>query len=596
MPASWSYHMTRASRRPTASHVALVLIALVLAVLVFTSFASSAVRSATANPVLLSLAGTDADEILVLDPRSGTVLNRIANPSAAVRQIFLSPRGDRALAYRVEEQQGRLHSRLELRGLPTWSLLAEFDLDSSIPPLQRLAAQAPEAAVDPSLFSASLSSDGNRAAVAFFTGRDWPILVVTALDLSTPRWADWALTVPGTNYAWLFLTETQLVVVASAMLPERSGYRASVHVIDPTTGNVKAEQRLPVLSPMLPAPGQASPSALPGVISVTQDRDHLRILTEDLKRITMDARTLAQLRVDPALTDELSAVQAVSTPEQVIVLARPNALLFIDNQRWQIRTQTMLPSSVESWTLVGYDAARSSVYIGSMDDGCLRSIDLSTATLSQPVACNLNLSFEWRFYYGWPVYAPGVAQPASVPATTSWMENLSSLATAVLAATFALAALGKTLTWRTSVQQLGTVLPALHRRTNVILAGLVAAETGTAVLLLLPFSPRVGLASATGLLLLFLGVSLFAVRRAPRQPCPCFGPLAPHTSGRTTTLRNLFLLGILLLAWTEPRAPTLTLTLLGLLIVLVVLNVSRLAAAVTVIRTAQRGATFDHGA
>lgn len=89
MPTSWSYHMTRASRRPTASHVALVLIALVLAVLVFASFASRAVGSAMANPVLLSLAGTDADEILVLDPRSGTVLNRIANPTAAVRQIFL---------------------------------------------------------------------------------------------------------------------------------------------------------------------------------------------------------------------------------------------------------------------------------------------------------------------------------------------------------------------------------------------------------------------------------------------------------------------------------------------------------------------------
>lgn len=595
MQMSWLYATPLRERRTT------VIIPLFLSImlLLLSLLASSAARvsgTAAANPILLSPAGTDGQELLILDPRSGTVLNRIPNQNYEIFEAFLSPRGDRALIEYVEEREGTPSIRLELRTLPDWSLLAQFPIDSTIPPLARLATEAPAAAVNPSLFTVAFSSEGDLAAVAFFTGQGWPTLVVTTLDLARQQWADWALTVPRSSYAWLFPLETQLLVVSRAMVPYLSRDHASIYSLDPVTGAVRAELGIPLHRSLLPERGQDVPSTSPGVIAVHLDGPYLRILTEDLARFSVDVRTLTLVQTDPALYDELAALKTVFTLHHTVAAVRPDEIVLIDNQRWQITQQTKLPSDIIWWELVGPDPSRPVVYIANEEDRCLRTLDLSTLTLSQPIVCGLFLRFEWRYFYGWPDYAPGVDPSAPVPATTSWMENLASLATAVLAATFVLAALGKTLAWRTSSQQLGTAVPQLSRRANLSLAGLVAAETGTAVLLLLPLTSRFGLASATGLVFVFLGVTLVTLRRRPQQPCPCFGPLSPATTSRAAIVRNLFLLGLVVLAWSHPQAPTLPQMLLGLLAVLVALNVSRLAAGVTVIRTARRSTTFDHAA
>lgn len=595
MTASWLHQSLPQRTRSIALILSISILLSALLCVVATS-TSRVAGQPTTNPILLTLAGTKGEELLILDPRSGTILNRIANPNDEVRQVFVSPRGDRALIEYVEEREGTPSIRLELRTLPDWSLLAQFPIDSTIPPLARLATEVPAAAVNPSLFTVAFSSDGDLAAVAFFTGQDWPTLVVTTLDLAHQRWADWALTVPRSSYAWLFPSETQLLVVSRAMVPLLSGDHASIYSLDPVTGAVRAEQRIRLHRSLLPERGQDVPSTSPGVIAVHLDGPYLRILTDDLTRFSVDVGTLTLVQTDPALYDELAALKTVFTPHYTVAAVRPDEIVLIDNQRWQITQQTKLPSDVMSWELVGPDPSRPVVYIAGEEDQCLRTLDLSTLALSQPLVCGLFLPVDWRHFYGWPDYAPGVVQSAPVLATTSWMENLASLATAVLAATFALAALGKTLAWRTSVQQLGNVVPQLSRRAPLILAGLITAEIGTAVLLLLPVTSRFGLASATGLLFVFLGVSLFAVRRAPRQPCPCFGSLGPALTGRAVIVRNLFLLGIAFLAWSHPQAPILPQMLLGLLAVLVALNVSRLAAGVTVIRTARRGTTFDHAA
>uniref|UniRef100_A0A7C2B813 Methylamine utilisation protein MauE domain-containing protein n=1 Tax=Thermomicrobium roseum TaxID=500 RepID=A0A7C2B813_THERO len=594
MQMSWLYATPLRERR-TAVIVPLFLSIMLILLSLVASSAARVSGTSAANPILLSPAGTDGQELLILDPRSGTVLNRIPNQNYGIYQAFVSPRGDRALIEYVEEREGTPSIRLELRTLPDWSLLAQFPVDYTIPPLAPLAAEAP-AGANPSLFTVAFSSDGDLAAVAFFTGQDWPTLVVTTLDLAHQRWADWALTVPRSSYAWLFPLETQLLVVSRAMVPLLSGDHASIYSLDPVTGAVRAELGIRLHRSLLPQRGQDVPSTSPGVIAVHRDGQYLRILTDDLTRFSFDIRTLALVQTDPPLYDELAALKTVFTPHYTVAAVRPDEIVLIDNQRWQITQQTKLSSDIMSWELVGPDPSRPVVYIASEEDQCLRTLDLSTLALSQPLVCALFLPVDWRHFYGWPDYAPGVVQSAPVPATTSWMKNLASLATAVLAATFVLAALGKTVAWRTSSQQLGTVVPQLSRRAPLILAGLVAAETGTAVLLLLPLTSRFGLASATGLLFVFLGVSLFAVRRAPRQPCPCFGSLGPALTGRAVIVRNLFLLGIAFLAWSHPQAPTLPQMLLGLLAVLVALNVSRLAAGVAVIRTARRGTTFDHAA
>ncbi len=591
MPMGHPYQAPLSAKQ--GSVLAPIFTATMIVLLLLLLFVPRTLGNSATDPLVLSLAGSNAQELLILDPRSGNIINQIHHAAGSIRQVFVSPRGDKVLVERLEEQQGSLRVLLELRTLPDWSLLATFPVDSTIPALQRLAAESPVAAQNASFFAAAFSREETTAAVAFFVGQDWPALMVTTLDLEQHRWADWSLVVPAASNAWLFPSATQLLVVSSAMLPQRAGYLALIHSLDPRSGAILAEQRIPFRAAMLPQRGQVVPSTSAGLIAVTLQGEYLHLVTEDLTRQTVDARTLELVRVDPALFDTLAAFDIVVAPDQSIALVRPDELVVIDNQRWQITHHTKLPSEVLFWTLVGYDPARPTFYLAS-EDGCLRRFELSSGTLSQPVVCGLSLDAELRLRYGWPAFVPVVSPSPAAPATMSWMENLASLATAVLAATFALAALSKGVTWRTSIQQLAAFMPPLSRRANVILAGVVAAEASTAALLLLPATHRFGLVGATSLLLIFLAVSLRAVRRSPTQPCPCFGPLGQATTSRAALLRNLTLLGILALAWADPRTPTLSVTLVGLLVVLVVLNAQRLVAAFAILRGARQETTVDH--
>jgi len=147
---------------------------------------SSATGGATAahaeRPLIVSLARPDAKEVVVLDPRTGQELHRVAHPDQGYREIVLSPDGRRAAVVRGDP--ARPTDVLEIRSLPTWSLEASLPLGASAPPLADLAARQPDLVENLRLAFAEFSPDGTLLGLAHYGGSgDVPQLVVTSYDL-----------------------------------------------------------------------------------------------------------------------------------------------------------------------------------------------------------------------------------------------------------------------------------------------------------------------------------------------------------------------------------------------------------------------------
>ena len=103
-----------------------------------------------------------------------------------------------------------------------------------------------------------------------------------------------------------------------------------------------------------------------------------------------------------------------------------------------------------------------------------------------------------------------------------------------------------------SLRQLGLVPEGVVPLVSILLP---VGELGIALLLFLgrPWSLRIGAAACLILLLLFIAVALFAIRRGKTDvECACFGPLSQSTFGAELIVRNTVLSVLALYVVTLP--------------------------------------------
>ena len=324
------------------------------------------------------------------------------------------------------------------------------------------------------------------------------------------------------------------------------------------------------------------------------------MVTADLARFVLDAHTPEIRRTDPPLARDLAAQAATLAADRLVGFSpQASELLVIDPAHWRLVATHRLPvgSNASDWLLVGAEPEERTVYVGAISDGCLWRFPLDSGTLSAPLACGLYLEFPYVTYYHWPAFSPGTTAPAGATGLLQQLsDSIAGIATAVLAGTFLVAALGKLFALASVVDLLGTILPRLRRWARPAALGTIALELLTGVLLLLPGTQGPGLALATSALLTFTAFAIVGARRAPDTDCSCFGNLMPTRFGWATLLRNLFLLGLVAVAWPAAAAPSLADIVVASLLVLSILVMSRLSAAVTSLRRSVGGVKPRHAA
>jgi len=564
----------------------------------------SATRGATAappdRPLIVSLARPDAKEIVVLDPRTGQELHRAPHPDQGYLEIFLSPDGRRAAVMRSSPDGST--DVLEIRSLPAWSLEASLPRGASAPPLAGLASRQPDLVENLRLTFAAFSPDGTLLGLAYYGGSgDIPQLVVTLYDLDRQEWASWATSLGASSYAWLFPGRDRLLVVNRSILPQWTNSLGDVFVLDQRTGAVVAQQTIPrLVTGYLPEQGRLAPSASPSLAAPLLVGEELWLVTADLARFVLDAYTLEMRRVDPPLARDLAAQATMLAADRLVAFSpQASELLVIDPSHWRLVATHRLPvgSDASDWLLVGAEPEERTVYVGTINDGCLWRFPLDSGTLPAPLACGFYLEFPYVTYYHWPAFSPGTTAAAGATGLLQQLsESIAGIATAVLAGTFLVASLGKLFALATVADLLGTVLPRLRRWARPAVLGAIALELLTGILLLLPGTQRAGLALAGAALLVFTALAIVGARRAPGTDCSCFGNLMPARLGRATLVRNLFLLVLVAVAWPAAAAPSLADIVVASLLVLSILVVSRLSAAVTSLRRSAGGVKPRHAA
>ncbi len=589
----------RAWARPRAG-AALVLVLLLALGAALAARDRLAVAAPPGQALLVSLAGPAGTEIAILDLTTGAELNRVPHPDRAYREISLSPDGRRAAVVRSEPDTlaGQV---LEIRSLPDWTLEAVLPLGLQAPPLADLATREPELLANPWLASAAFSADGKLAALAFYGGSGpIPQLIVTAYDLEKRTWASWAKGLGGTSYVWLFPSRERLLVVNRSVLPQWTNSLGDVFALDPQTGRVLAQQAIPrLITAYLPVRGQSAPSMAPGLAAPVLVGNQLWLVTDDLARLILDPRTLEIRSADPPLTRDLAAQFVALAGDWLVAFStEASALLAIDAASWQLTATHRLPEEgfPYRWHLVGSDPAQHTVYLADIAEGCLWRFQLADGTLS-PLACQLYLQAPWIDFYSWPATLPRNTAPAAASGLLApSLSSLAGTATALLAGTFLVAALGKVFALADAAHLLATVLPRLRRWARPAALGTVALELLTGVLLLLPGTQRAGLVLAATALLAFTAFAVVGARRAPGADCSCFGNLVPSKLGRATVLRNLVLLALVAVGWPATAAPSLPELAIAAGLLLAVLAVSRLVAAAASLRRLSPGTEPRHAA
>lgn len=120
------------------------------------------------------------------------------------------------------------------------------------------------------------------------------------------------------------------------------------------------------------------------------------------------------------------------------------------------------------------------------------------------------------------------------------------LSRALLATVFLLAVVGKAgrrVRFARFVLLVQRVAGLSRRRAVAVAVGVTACEAVVVGLLALPVAPRVGLAGAAGLLILFVAVILRSVRSGASEPCNCFGDTRTRMS-YPLVVRNLLLVAV----------------------------------------------------
>lgn len=129
------------------------------------------------------------------------------------------------------------------------------------------------------------------------------------------------------------------------------------------------------------------------------------------------------------------------------------------------------------------------------------------------------------------------------------METLSETLRLALALTFALAAVGKGISFRLAAATMS--LHAGGRSKGEALAALLILIESAAALLLL-WRPLVGAALAAGCLIVFLAVRLRHKDILTEYPCACFGAGISVTSRNFLVARNSLLLLFAAMAFVSP--------------------------------------------
>ncbi|MBO9351634.1 MAG: hypothetical protein J7449_09170, partial [Thermomicrobium sp.] len=467
--------------------------------------------------------------------------------------------------------------------------------------LADLATREPELLANPWLASAAFSADRKLAALAFYGGSGpIPQLIVTAYDLEKRTWASWAKGLGGSSYVWLFPSRERLLVVNRSVLPQWTNSLGDVFALDPQTGRVLAQQAIPrLITAYLPVRGQSAPSMAPGLAAPVLVGNQLWLVTDDLARLILDPRTLEIRSADPPLTRDLAAQFVALAGDWLVAFStEASALLVIDAASWQLTATHRLPEEgfPYRWHLVGSDPAQHTVYLADIAEGCLWRFQLADGTLS-PLACQLYLQPPWIDFYSWPATLPRNTAPAAASGLLApSLSLLAGTATALLAGTFLVAALGKVFALADAAHLLATVLPRLRRWARPAALGTVALELLTGVLLLLPGTQRAGLALAATALLALTAFAVVGARRAPGADCSCFGNLMPSELGRATVLRNLVLLALVAVGWPATAAPSPPELAIAAGLLLAALAVSRLVAAAASLRRLSPGTEPRHAA
>ncbi|GBD18657.1 hypothetical protein HRbin27_01155 [bacterium HR27] len=137
-----------------------------------------------------------------------------------------------------------------------------------------------------------------------------------------------------------------------------------------------------------------------------------------------------------------------SARDRLVVRSTLDELVIVNLASWTVRSTHRLPRPNPEaywlfyWVLACIDPSHPWIYHTDIRDRCLHRWDLDAADLSAPLACGLDLDYEWITYYGWPAFAPGTSEaPTAVPMPSRFRTSTSGLAVLALVATFVLSML-----------------------------------------------------------------------------------------------------------------------------------------------------------
>ncbi|MEV6827393.1 MauE/DoxX family redox-associated membrane protein [Amycolatopsis sp. NPDC051102] len=138
------------------------------------------------------------------------------------------------------------------------------------------------------------------------------------------------------------------------------------------------------------------------------------------------------------------------------------------------------------------------------------------------------------------------------------MEYLRAACAALIAVVFAASSVSKLRDFRGFARSVPALVPLPARWVTPVSVAVVAAEAGSALLVVVPATAAVGFLLASALLFAFTAAIAASLRRGRVAPCRCFGvtetPIGPRHLVRNSLLLGLAVLGALAPAHLPPLA------------------------------------------
>lgn len=422
------------SLRPSArgALAALVVLLLALAALLFLRPLSGSHRASSGSleagtPLLLAPVGEAPSPslavqhtgLVLLDARTGSVRNRFtfSEPNEVIRG-YLLPGGVQALLYRAPlETNATTYPSLELWRVSDWTVERSVPITPDIAPVRILAAQYPSTAGQtPTVLDLASDPAGHWVAVAFWSmatpysdGTRSQLVWVTSLDLQTGQWAPWVYPLPSSQTVSLLALSDRILVLAHSLRTTTRHTVANLVSLDPRNGTVLAELPLESWS-VQGKPLDEDPSSPHNTFSTALPpqlwNNRILVVTDDLELFLIDPRSLRLVEHRPPLADRLVVGGRPYLIGDLLVLVG-QSLWVLDVSNGRVITTFPLPTIPEgNWLLAGVDTAQRTAFLLNTKEGCLRNLDLSSGTLSEPLHCNLALDYPAPLF-GWPAFATG---------------------------------------------------------------------------------------------------------------------------------------------------------------------------------------------